>query len=152
MICGIANFDEKIKELTKCSDSDWFPDINHKYDAVAVFHAIKFYFWVSLLNIEERIIRQIISLSTKYILLSRRLLHRTGRGYEIFIKYANEGENYFSYIIVIISTLISSPRVITYCCFSRRLHKPSRHTVLQVHSPSAITLKELISLFLNHKT
>lgn len=27
--------------------------------------------------------------------------------YEIFIKYANEGENYFSYIIVIISTLTS---------------------------------------------
>lgn len=28
---------------------------------------------------------------------------------EIFIKYANEGENYFSYIIVIISTLASEP-------------------------------------------
>lgn len=30
--------------------------------------------------------------------------------YEIFIKYANEGENYFSYIIVIISRLTSAHR------------------------------------------
>lgn len=45
----------------------------------------------------------------------------TQRSNEIFIKYANEGENYFSYIIVIISALTSGPRVITYCSFSRCL-------------------------------
>lgn len=43
-------------------------------------------------------------------------IHKRG-GYEIFIKYANEGENYFSYIIVIISALTSSLYMcVCVCC------------------------------------
>lgn len=68
-----------------------------------------------------------------------RVVHTGSGGHEIFIKYANEGENYFSHIIVIILALISGPRVITYCCFSPPpAQKPSGH-LLRVQSVTHIS-------------